>query len=141
MRGGMNAPCAARTAFHHSRHDGAAALTWILLPPLSVMLSLPLLCFAWMREDPFFWQNAGGYPIWLRTVVLFAFHPLLALNLSILLALTCVFIRRPASTVQVRWIQAGVLAALWLLVVIAVLIAAANNITNIIAGRPLHSHW
>ena len=35
-----------------------------------------LVVMAWLREDPMFWRNAGGYPVWLRETVHAAFVPL-----------------------------------------------------------------
>lgn len=34
-----------------------------------------LLPFVWLRETPHFWTDVGGYPVWLRDLLLVAYHP------------------------------------------------------------------
>jgi len=50
-----------------------------------------LVVFAVLRENQVFWTNAGGYPIWLRDLVLWTFYPILAITgmSLILLSMAC----------------------------------------------------
>jgi hypothetical protein len=41
-----------------------------------------LIWFSWLRETPLFWRNDGGYPVWLRALVLHGFYPLFFSNLG-----------------------------------------------------------
>src|ERR1700742_3267812 len=43
---------------------------------LTLGLNLVLLFFVVLKEDPLFWRNEGGYPVFLRDLVLQAFYPL-----------------------------------------------------------------
>lgn len=49
--------------------------------------------FAILREEPLFWQNRGGYPVWLRHLVLVSYYPLLIIY-SGLFVLQCRFLAR-----------------------------------------------
>ena len=117
------------------------------LRPIFLLVSIFNLAFAGavlagalLRETPMFWQNAGGFPIWLRGLVLIAFYPGLLLSLvltagGILLLLKS--LRAGARAGFGSWV-------LWLLQAALLLAALAvmgwNNISNLIEGAPLHQH-
>lgn len=46
----------------------------------NVCVALGLIGFAVLKEDPDFWRNSGGWPVWFRFVVKFTFHPLVVLQ-------------------------------------------------------------
>lgn len=50
----------------------------LALALVALAVGMPLLIwFSWLRETPAFWTNAGGYPVWLRDLVLLSYYPLL----------------------------------------------------------------
>ena len=61
--------------FLNSGRLALAVLALVGGMPLLVSLSL-------LRETPSFWTNAGGYPIWLRELVLIAYYPLFLMSLG-----------------------------------------------------------
>lgn len=95
--------------------------------------------FALMREDPLFWRNAGGWPVWLRTLVLDTFYPLFAAEVSVLIVLSMLVFCSPtlARWRKHTWTFTG-LMWLWMVTITAVVVS--NNIANLRAGRPLHWH-
>lgn len=98
------------------------------------------LTFADLRENPLFWRNVGGYPIWLREVVLTTFYPLFAFNLILLLSLTWHFFRRLASVGRLWWMNGILIMAGWGLMMVTGILVVANNVTNLLEGREFHSH-
>ena len=99
-----------------------------------------LLPFVWLRETPYFWTNAGGYPLWLRDLVLIAYYPLLMVYVGLLSFLSWQLIFRPSRCTRLFCVEALALLFLWLVVALVATLMLANNITNIIDGRPLHDH-
>ena len=49
-------------------------LLWVVV---NAFVAIGLIGFAVLKEDPDFWRNSGGWPVWFRFVVKFTFHPLL----------------------------------------------------------------
>lgn len=95
--------------------------------------------FALLREDPLFWQNAGGWPIWLREVVLYTFYPLFGLLLMLFTALALICVSGIGLGPAKMWVRVPtLLLALWLGAIGIVVVG--NNIANLITGRPLHWH-
>lgn len=95
--------------------------------------------FALLREDPMFWRNAGGWPIWLRELVKDTFYPLLAGELGLLVLLSAMLLCSPA---MMPWRKQAwpVAALMWLWTLAVIVVVAGNNIANVLAGRPLHWH-
>ena len=61
-----------------SRTVSGCALNRLALALVALAGGMPLLIwFSWLRETPAFWTNAGGYPVWLRELVLLAYYPFL----------------------------------------------------------------
>jgi hypothetical protein len=55
----------------------------LVLAVLALFGGMPVLVwFSWLRETHLFWMNAGGYPVWLRELVLGAYHPLLLASIG-----------------------------------------------------------
>ncbi len=121
-------------------HGRLASVGWIALGLVGGGLCALLVWFAWLRETPLFWRNMGGYPVWLRTTVLWAFHPLLAVCFMGSVYLSWALLARWTGSSRLWAVQAGLVLLCWAMVGLSVLFAAANNISNIIDGRPLHSH-
>jgi hypothetical protein len=99
-----------------------------------------LLPFVWLREDQSFWTNAGGYPLWLRDLVLVAYYPLLLLYGSLLAYLSWLWLCRPARSSRLFCVEALVLTLLWVVLALVAVLMLSNNIANLIDGRPLHAH-
>jgi hypothetical protein len=112
--------------------NGSGWLPWALLPPTAVWLGLTVL-----RESSLFWRNAGGYPVALRALVLATYYPVTG---ALLLAGAVGAVHAFAGTATIR--RATVVG--WLMLTLAVgfglATAAANNIANLLDGRPLHYH-
>lgn len=107
---------------------------------LALFLNLVLLVFVLLREDPPFWRNAGGYPTWLRELVLYTFYPLLAVQfLALLSASVCQCCALPLD----RAFRLGglvFLLLLWLVFGIVLGLLLWNNVENLMNGRDLHYH-
>ena len=101
---------------------------------------LALVFFAFLREEPSFWTNAGSWPIWLREIVGAVFYPMLLLELLTLLVFTGLCVRSRGSRYRSTTIAVVMLPLLWMLYVFVLLIVAVNNLDNLIAGQPLHWH-
>lgn len=110
----------------------AAWLPWALLPPAGVWLGMTIL-----RESSLFWRNAGGYPVALRTLVLETYYPATGV-LLLFFAVGTIRAFAGARTIS-RFSVVG-----WLVLTLAVgfglAAAGANNIANLMDGRPLHYH-
>jgi hypothetical protein len=104
-----------------------------------IFLSL-LAVLAVLREQAMFWKNAGGWPPWLRDFVAASFYPLLSLELLLLLAYTSACLGSLRSHHLVGRTAIIALPALWVLLFFVLGIVAANNLDNLLSGRPLHWH-
>ncbi len=104
-----------------------------------VLLTLLGIC-AWLREDPLFWRNVGGWPLWLRDLVAVLFYPLFLLELGFLFTLTLVAIRCIALRCAYQGLALLALMLLWGLWLVIVSVVVVNNLENLLAGRPLHWH-
>ena len=130
------------TPLNHSDRNASTetGIRVMVLSPV-LLLALMILCVAsWLRETPLFWENAGGYPIWLRETVYALFYPWYGLTLMLLV-------------IWQYYLTQGALRARWMLIpcIMSTLfvwgiffgsncIILANNIDNLLNGRALHSH-
>ncbi len=113
----------------------------LLLATLIVTaLALVLVWFATLRENQAFWTNAGGYPIWLRDLVLMTYLPLLVGVVSAVTALTLVWCSKICGSLRFLVVESLFLLVCWLLLATSSFIAFRNNLLNIIDGRELHDH-
>ncbi len=111
----------------------------ILFTAACAFLLLILSAFALLREDPLFWQNAGGWPVWLRELVLYTFYPLFGLLLMLLTTLALICVSGIGLGQAKMWVRIPtLLLALWLGAV--GVMVAGNNVANLVTGRPLHWH-
>lgn len=86
-------------------------------------MSAVLSGFAVLKEEPMFWRNAGGWPVWFRDVVKFTFHPLVVFQLIALTLLSIRLLRfRRFSTEKLL-----VLLALWILAAVPIVLSIADN--------------
>lgn len=107
---------------------------------MQILILLGLGWLAWLKEQPLFWRNIGGWPVWLREMVHIFFYPLLGLEFIALLFF---------SLATVHWIGQGhlhpgagiaMVFLLWALLLTVIAIVIANNLVNLMEGRPLHWH-
>ena len=112
----------------------------VIMHPTVVMLAAVLLYSAFLRETPAFWTNGGGYPIWLRDFVLATFYPLLFMYGGLVAFLSWQLVRWPMPNMGLFWMEAISLLILWGAGGLVTTIVVANNISNMIDGRPFHSH-
>ncbi|MEI7955189.1 MAG: hypothetical protein WCJ66_08475 [Verrucomicrobiota bacterium] len=115
--------------------------TGLLLATLLIMvLSAVLVWFAILRENQVFWTNAGGYPIWLRDLVLWTYIPLLGVAGLSLMALSMACFSRICRSKRFFAVEGLLLLMCWAVLATSGYIAFSNNIVNIIEGRDLHYH-
>lgn len=128
--------------FHMSSKRSAAGMLiamGLVLPSL-VLTGTLVLCFSWLRETPIFWRNEGGYPLWLRETVLETFYPLLGVHVMLLALQSVMLVRRPPGSARWWLVEAGTLVMVWFALGASGLIVAANNVDNLLHGRPVHAH-
>ena len=95
---------------------------------------------AGLRENPMFWRQAGGYPLWLRDWVLWIYMPLLIGTVGLLCGLSIAGLLWIVSTRRL-FVGEFILVLLgWGLVLTSGCISFRNNVRNIITGAPIHSH-
>jgi hypothetical protein len=101
-----------------------------------LVLTTPL---AVVREDPLFWRNAGGWPVWLRDLVNTAFYPLFGGQLAVMVLISgLVLYRRSLARWRKQTWPLALLMWLWIAGIVALI--TANNLGNYLEGRPLHWH-
>jgi len=110
-----------------------------VLLPVAVLFGSLLPYFAVLRETPDFWTNAGGYPLWLREWV-GCFIPMFLGHLVLVFFIASSLVLGTAQSVRTWWLEAGILALVVMLSAVSAAIALANNISNLIDGRPVHYH-
>lgn len=116
-------------------------VSWFLIALAMPAPAVVLLSFAVLREQPEFWRNTGGWPLWLRDLVLVSFYPLLAAHLCALAILSFfAFGGNSESSRGTRLFQGILLLGLWMLAASAIATAFFNNIMNLLNGQSLHSH-
>ena len=95
---------------------------------------------ALLREQPLFWRNAGGWPFWLRDFVEISFYPMLVLEMMLLMTFSVVCARCPGPQCSSRGSAILMLSVLWVLFFCVVAVIGANNLENLLSGRPVHWH-
>ncbi len=120
------------------------ASRWVLgligLGFLALLLNAGLLVLVMWKEDPVFWRNEGGYPVWLRDFVFDLFYPLLACQFFVMAAATLCqcFVLRLEGALKFGGLLAILL--LWLFFGSVLTILVWNNVDNLWNGRDLHYH-
>jgi hypothetical protein len=102
---------------------------------------LALLVSSVLREDPLFWRNAGGYPVFVRHMVYYLHYPLLLLVFAGTLAASLLALQFFALTRGATGARLLLACGFqWLLFAAALTIMLWNNIVNLLNGHPLHYH-
>lgn len=124
-------------------HDSSARpvtrlLGATMLLGANTLLVMMLFEAAWLRETKQFWLNSGGYPVLLRDLVKFAFPPCFATDVVFVGVVGLAFLRHKSAHPRLAnlGLFLAVLQAILLGGVMSVI--AANNLDNLINGRPLH---
>lgn len=112
----------------------------ILVTLFAIGIGLLLIGFAILRENQLFWTNAGGYPIWLRDVVLYTYLPLLLATTCLLFGLSMACFAKIGGGKRFFVIQSMLLLLGWSEVTTSGCLAFQNNIVNLIHGQSLHHH-
>lgn len=105
----------------------------------AIFTGVVLVAFAILRERADFWLNAGGYPLWLRSCVA-CFVPLFATQCLLLIGLAVSVFAFPNPSLVAWWFEAAWISLATLLTVTAAVAALADNVSNLIDGRPWHDH-
>jgi len=109
--------------------DDGVIVARIVIALFTLVVGLPaLIWFGWLREVPTFWMNEGGYPIWLREVVLDFFYPLFFLDFFAMLVYVALLLRVPPRSKESMRLNLVVLSAMGIGVVFAVIYALADNV-------------
>ena len=107
---------------------------------LTIGAGLLLVWFALLRENGEFWTNAGGYPIWLRDLVLWTYWPLLLGTIGLLFALSAACFAKLGCGLRFMVLESMLLLLGWGEVAASGCISFENNVQNILHGSPIHSH-
>ena len=93
-----------------------------------------------LKENTLFWRNAGGYPLELRTVVLYGYYPLLLINAVLCCVATALGVYEYRTRGRCCGGSLTVVAVMWSLLFLNAGFIVANNVENLLSGRPLHYH-
>jgi len=116
------------------------ALSSSLTPLLGAISGGILMSFTVLRETVEFWRNSGGYPHWVRDVVLHGFHPMVVFCGGVLLYASWRLILLRRVSLMMWLVQSALVGLGVLLFTMSLTIAVTNNVLNVLDGRPLHSH-
>jgi hypothetical protein len=100
-----------------------ALAAFMFLAGLPAMLS-----FCWLREIQTFWMNEGGYPVWLREVVLDAYYPLLFLNFFAMMSYVALLLRVPPRSQLSLRLNVLVLSLMGAALTFAAIYSVADNV-------------
>lgn len=104
------------------------------------MVLIILLTFSYLREEPMFWTNAGGWSVEWRDLVQTGYYPTLGLELVLLLAYSGMSLHLLNARRSAVGLTLVMLPMLWGLFFMVILNSVANNIDNLLHGRPVHWH-
>lgn len=112
---------------------------WGCLPLLAGALVL-LLIGTILREQPAFWTNAGGYPVWVRTMVSVLYWPGLVVSGPALAVWSGWMVLQAACRKKGMVAVLVVVVLMWAAMGVVVAWMAWNNLENLFEGRDLHYH-
>lgn len=130
---GADAPMVARRPVRGSARSEAGgagtALAKFGLAAFAFLVGHPgLLWFSYLRENSVFWLNAGGYPVWLRKMVLAAYYPILLVNVGVLLLYGFLVLSCPPRSRRSLWFNFTILALMAGGIAVAVLYIIADDL-------------
>jgi hypothetical protein len=112
----------------------------IVITLVVIGIGLLLVWFAVLRENQLFWTNAGGYPVWLRDLVLVTYLPLLAGTVSLLCGLSMACFAKIGGGLRFFAVESLLIFLAWGILTTSGYIAFENNVRNLINSVPIHSH-
>ena len=107
---------------------------------LNFLLGAFLLGGALLRENPMFWRNAGGYPVFLREIVYAVFYPGLLGYFVGVVGISWIAMRLLGAGFRSGGFLLFVGLVQGLLLVTILTIVLWNNLDNLFHGQPLHYH-
>jgi len=107
---------------------------------LAIGAGLLLVWFALLRENHVFWTNAGGYPIWLRDLVLWTYWPLLLGTIGLLFVLSAACFGKLGCGLRFIVLESMLLLLGWGAVAASGCISFEDNVKNLLHGSPIHNH-
>jgi len=107
---------------------------------LNGVLGLLLILAALLRENPMFWRNAGGFPIFLRDLVFILFYPALLGYFLGAAAVSFIALRLLIGRFRAGGFLLFAGLVQWFLLAVILTIALWNNVDNLLHGQPLHYH-
>ena len=114
--------------------DSGLVLTRLGLAAFAFLVALPVLFwFCWLREMPIFWLNEGGYPVWLREVVLDTYYPIFFINVVLVAIYAMLLLRAPPRTRRSLRLNIGVLGLMFTAISFAGLYTIADNVLVLIS--------
>ncbi len=97
----------------------------------TILLGGIALVFSCLRETHEFWLNSGGYPVFLRDIVLVSYYPLMLLNFCTLTGLAFALCAKPEMPRGFLKFQMLLLMLGWCFWGASVAISAKNNLKNL----------
>ncbi|GAA5481383.1 hypothetical protein Hsar01_00592 [Haloferula sargassicola] len=114
-------------------------MAWACVPCLVLGL-LVLTAGIVLKEQPLFWRNIGGYPVWLRDLVRIFFWPWLGICVAGLGSWSAWILgataQRGRGFAAATWAAAG----FWTTFGCLMVYMTWNNLGNVIDGREWHYH-
>ena len=95
--------------------------------------------FSFLRETHEFWLNSGGYPVFLRDLVLVTYYPLVIFNFFVLFALTGIRCAKIAVHPRLITFEIPLILIGWALLIGSIGVSLKNNIENFFDDRPIHA--
>lgn len=118
----------------------SASFSLIIGAAVNFAVLAMLVPMAWLKEQPMFWRAAGGWPAGLREFVGMCFYPALLVEFLLLLIFTGFCLGSLSSRGREYIPAILLLLLLWAVFLLVMAIVVANNVDNLLTGRPLHWH-
>lgn len=123
-----------------AENSGVRSLVFVAATLANLLLLGVLFWFVHLKEQPLFWRNDGGWPVWLRELVLIFFYPLTGIELSLLLVLTWTGCQCVGASHRLMVARIGGLVVSWGFFLLVMSILVTNNVINLLENRPMHWH-
>ena len=112
-------------------------MVWCLL---NFLLGILLLAAALLRENPMFWRNAGGFPVFLREIVYVVYYPGLLGYLAGIVGISWIALKLLGAGYRSGGFLVFIGLIQGLLLAVILIIMLWNNLDNLLHGQPLHYH-
>lgn len=119
--------------------EWTTAVWLFIITCLEILLGVSALLFSFLRETHEFWLNSGGYPVFLRDLVLITYFPLMIFNFFVLFTLTGIRCAKIAVHPRLITLEISLILIGWVLFVGSIGVSVKNNIENYLEDRPIHA--